>query len=286
MSKISCVIVSYNNGRYLKEAILSVLQQTFPVKEILVADDASTDGSRELVHAMTREYRSIKGIFREQNLGVAANRDLAIRQACGELVTTLDGDDLFLSRKVEAEYLALRSLGTNSAIAFSDICLATTQGEVYKRVDTSSFAQLNSKKMLRWLACRLGPIPRDMLLAKSVYLELNGMRHALATYEDWDFKIRLAARSGKWLYSGVDGVVYRQHPSGLSAGGPFAQFNAQRRILWDNKALLTERIGFAGFAEALLRIAPRVGLQTASRAMRMVRRASQHYMSGNDVGGI
>lgn len=100
MSTISCIIVSYNNGLFLKEAILSVVNQTLPVNEIIVADDGSTDGSRDLITSLAHEYSQIKPIFREKNLGVSINRDLAIRAAQSNLITTLDGDDCYSPKKL------------------------------------------------------------------------------------------------------------------------------------------------------------------------------------------
>ena len=101
--RISCVIVSYNNGDLLENAVMSVVKQTRPLDEIIIADDASADGSQDLIDALSHAFPNINPIIRERNLGVSANRDLAMREAHGDFVTYLDGDDHFLPTKIEAE---------------------------------------------------------------------------------------------------------------------------------------------------------------------------------------
>lgn len=95
MTTISCVITSYNNGKWLRQCVESVLAQSRQPEEIILADDCSTDGSRELIRSLADAHPTIKAVFRDANLGVAANRDLAIRAVSKDLVTTLDGDDFY-----------------------------------------------------------------------------------------------------------------------------------------------------------------------------------------------
>ena len=52
--RISCVIVSYNNGGFLRDAIMMVVEQTHPIDEIIIADDASTDQSQDLISSLAR----------------------------------------------------------------------------------------------------------------------------------------------------------------------------------------------------------------------------------------
>ena len=107
MAAVSCIITSFNNSLYIKEAIESVLSQTRVPDEIIVADDASTDGSRDIIQSIAVNNKLVKPVFREKNLGVAANRDLAICDARSDFITTLDGDDFYYQSKIEKEIAAL-----------------------------------------------------------------------------------------------------------------------------------------------------------------------------------
>ncbi|MEQ9553857.1 MAG: glycosyltransferase family 2 protein [Coleofasciculus sp. G3-WIS-01] len=257
MTTISCIIVNYNKEKFLKQAIMSVVNQTMAVAEVIVADDGSTDGSRELITSLAHEYSQIKPIFREKNLGVAANRDLAIRAAKGELITTLDGDDWYLPQKIEKEFLALQ--GSTEAIAFSDVQLVRSEDEPIVYWDNSDFAHLNTKERLRCLAHWSGSLIRDMLIPKKLYIEAGGMQHGSNLYEDWDLQIRLAAYPNQWKHSGILGVNYRKTDSGLSTtNSRLRHIQAQYQILMSNQELLKEHIGELDFWLAMVKLIVRV----------------------------
>ncbi|MGE0315521.1 MAG: glycosyltransferase family 2 protein [Lautropia sp.] len=103
--KLSVVLLSYNQKAFFREALESVLaQQTdFPF-EIVVCDDASTDGSVEMLQEYAQRHpRLIRPIYREKNLGQYWNYVDAHNQARGEYVAHLDGDDLFLPGKLQRQ---------------------------------------------------------------------------------------------------------------------------------------------------------------------------------------
>ena len=94
---ISVVITNYNYGRYLGEAIESVRAQTLPPAEIIVVDDGSTDGSREVI----ARYPDIVAVLKENGgQGSAFNAGLA--RATGDVVMFLDADDRLKPFALEA----------------------------------------------------------------------------------------------------------------------------------------------------------------------------------------
>lgn len=106
--KPSIIITSFNHRAYLIEAIESVLAQTLPPHEIIVADDASSDGSQEAIRAYEKRYPGlVKGVFQDKNAGIPKNRNAALRTVTGNYVGILDGDDLFLPHKLELQFKAL-----------------------------------------------------------------------------------------------------------------------------------------------------------------------------------
>ena len=238
--KIGCVIVSYNNGKLLEEAIMSVVTQTRPVDEIIVADDASTDGSRQLTEALSRSYPSIKPVFRERNLGVSANRDLAMRDSAGDFITWLDGDDCFLPTKIEAEADAIR--GRQDAIAFSDVRISHRNQNGAQEFAIADFSRLAASDRVRWLLGRARPAPRSLLIPKNVHLRIGGYNHALRTWEDWDYILRLAAQPLCWVHSGTVGTVY--HPGGgLSRQAPMEHMRDELRVLRLNHQMIRQQVG-------------------------------------------
>lgn len=242
---------------FLKDAIISVVKQTMQVDEIIVADDGSTDGSRDLITSLAHEYSQIKPIFRDKNLGVAVNRDLAIRAANSDLITTLDGDDWYSPQKIEREFLAIQK--NPGAIAYSDVRMSPQETEQGLCLDLAEISSLDRRQRLRWFVHNVVKIPRDMLLTKNLYLEAGGMRHNLDRYEDWEFKIRLAACPNQWTHSGIVGSNYRQTNSGLSKVSLLRHIQYQYQVLISNQELLQEYLGEQGFWLALAGIVIRTG---------------------------
>jgi glycosyltransferase involved in cell wall biosynthesis len=93
---ISCIVPVFNGERYLKEALDSILAQTYRPLQILVVDDGSTDRSAPLVASYGDQLRYLW----EPNAGQAAARNLGLGEARGEFVAFLDQDDLWHPEKL------------------------------------------------------------------------------------------------------------------------------------------------------------------------------------------
>lgn len=92
VSNISVVIPLYNKASEIELTLCSVLMQSLQPREIIVVDDGSTDGSAEIVERLATP---IVRLIRQQNQGVSAARNRAMREATGEWVALLDGDDMW-----------------------------------------------------------------------------------------------------------------------------------------------------------------------------------------------
>ncbi len=101
-ARISCIIPVYNAAPYLAEALDCVLAQTVPIDEIILVDDGSTDGSREVA----ARYSKHASLVSQENLGPAAARNHGLRLASGDLITFLDADDVWAVEKTERQLAA------------------------------------------------------------------------------------------------------------------------------------------------------------------------------------
>lgn len=97
-STVSAIISSRNQDGYIGEAVESVLAQSLPPGEILVADDASSDHTRTVLE---RYAGRITPLLHRNNLGRPASMNRAVEQARGDYVAFLDGDDMWMPRHVE-----------------------------------------------------------------------------------------------------------------------------------------------------------------------------------------
>ncbi len=105
MPKVSVVMTVYNSQKYLKEAIESILNQTFRDFEFIIVDDASTDQAAEII----RSYKDQRIILltNSRNLGQTKSLNIGIRRAQGQYIARMDADDICeLTRlQLQVEYL-------------------------------------------------------------------------------------------------------------------------------------------------------------------------------------
>lgn len=100
MKSVSVIIATYNSAAYLKEAVDSVLNQTYQDLEVVIVDDGSTDKTRSLVEGLQSQHpRRIQYIYQE-NQGPAPARNAGMRSAQGQYIAFLDADDIWLPDKL------------------------------------------------------------------------------------------------------------------------------------------------------------------------------------------
>lgn len=110
---ISVAIATYNGEKFIEEQLESILKQTYPVDEIIIRDDISSDNTASVIQAFIKN----KGIedkvdfkVNKKNLGYASNFMSALRQTKGEYVLFCDQDDIWLEDRVECMINALESI--------------------------------------------------------------------------------------------------------------------------------------------------------------------------------
>lgn len=221
------VVTSYNSGPLAVEAVLSCLQQTVPFDEIVVVDDCSTDDSADLLAELELRFAQVTLVRLDTNLGPAAARHIGITRAGTDFITQLDGDDLYWPTKLEGEARVLA--GDLARVAFSDVLLAESPTH-YALEDTAAFyGSATPEQIHARLLAREGMIPRDLTFARDSYFAAGGYDLTGSLYEDWEFKLRLAALPGhRWHRSaGFAGTVYNRSDPGLS----HADLDRQARAL-------------------------------------------------------
>ncbi|MAO01292.1 MAG: hypothetical protein CMN16_19790 [Roseovarius sp.] len=211
--RFGAVITCHNNQNTVADAVLSCLNQTLPFDEIVVVDDKSTDNSRQILAELETRYSNLRVLALPSNLGPSGARDLGIRELTTEFFTQLDGDDLYWPSKNAQEAAALA--GDESAVAFSDI-LVVRPGQSHVQ-SVAAYDGRTGAEAWTALMARTPQIPRDMTLSRKLYFEVGGYDMTRHLYEDWEFKLRLAARSRAWIRAqGTAGTVYNRLSPGLS----------------------------------------------------------------------
>jgi glycosyltransferase involved in cell wall biosynthesis len=104
LPKISVHIIAYNQKDYIGEAIDSALAQDYPNLEVVVADDASSDGTAEIIADYARNHPGrVIAVLNPKNLGITGNSNAGLRACSGEFIAFLGGDDILLPGKISAQ---------------------------------------------------------------------------------------------------------------------------------------------------------------------------------------
>ena len=99
--KVSVILCVYNEEKYVRQAIESILGQTLTDLELIIVNDGSTDGTQDIIESY-RDKR-IK-VINHENIGLGASRNKGLSAAEGDYVTFLDGDDWFSPEALEESY--------------------------------------------------------------------------------------------------------------------------------------------------------------------------------------
>jgi len=109
---VSIVLIFFNEQRFLPEAVASVFAQTFDSWELLLIDDGSSDGSSEMARGYAQAHPDrVRYLEHPEhaNRGMSATRNLGISSACGQYLSFLDADDVWLPRKLEQQVALIQA---------------------------------------------------------------------------------------------------------------------------------------------------------------------------------
>jgi glycosyltransferase involved in cell wall biosynthesis len=241
--KISVVIITYEFEKFIAECIESVLAQTLRPFEIIITDDNSTDNSWEIISEYARKHPEIRAYRHERNIGVPRNMNYAKSKVRGDLISWIDGDDGWLSRKLDLEWKALQE-NPEAKIAYSNVnsidesgnfIMTWYDGKGSPLPSGDVFIEVFSKRFFP----NLNSVFRNFLMYNSLldesHFDLN-----IESYWDWDEKIRLTANNAV-VYTGEILVEHRAHEGGISRDRNINYPKVLRQVYEKNLPLLEGR---------------------------------------------
>lgn len=204
---VSVVIVAYNKADTLADAINSVLEQTCRDFEVLVVDDGSTDDTAERVKVYGDKIRYLP----KKNGGTGSARNLGIARSQGRFVAFLDGDDLWLPRKLELQMMAFEREPGLAAVQCGAYCVDPSLKVIEKRLCAPA-----QDTLLDFLLFRNMPaFASCVVVRKEIFDRIGGFGTDLVILSDWDMCCRLA-RAGTLRSVPEPLVLYRQYPNNQS----------------------------------------------------------------------
>jgi glycosyltransferase involved in cell wall biosynthesis len=201
---VSIVVPSYNHDRYLGAAIDSILAQDYAPIELIVIDDGSTDGSRDVLARYGNRFHWEA----QDNKGQVATLNRGWTMSRGEIISYLSADDLLYPAAVSA---AVRHLGTNpdAVLSYSDFDLIDPESAVVRRVRTPEF---DYARMVTEFMCPPGPGAFWRRTAFHKAGLWNPAFHQMLDYEYW---LRLGVH-GRFVRIPEALAAYRVHPGSQS----------------------------------------------------------------------
>jgi len=150
MPKVSVIIPSYNHGKYISEAIQSVLDQTFKDFEILITDDGSTDNTIKKIKQFKDSRIKLFCFKKNQGAAIATNNNL--KHSKGKYIAMLNSDDVYMPNKLE-EQVHFLDLHNKILAVFSYAKIIDQDGKnsINKNHFYYSIFQQRNKNRFKWL---------------------------------------------------------------------------------------------------------------------------------------
>ncbi|MEN9326568.1 MAG: hypothetical protein RI943_989 [Bacteroidota bacterium] len=168
---VSVIIPFYNGAKFLKDSILSVINQKIDNLEIILVDDGSTDSSLEVINEIND---SRIRIIQQANSGAAEARNNGVRNAYGKFIAFLDADDVWVEDKLSSQFFAFAN-NTDVNMVFGQV------KEFYDISIQSSQRNLVPEKTF------VGYSPIALLISKSDFLKVGEFQSKwkVAEFIDW-----------------------------------------------------------------------------------------------------
>jgi glycosyltransferase involved in cell wall biosynthesis len=214
--KVSVVIPVHNCERYVREAIDSVLNQTYKDVEVIVINDGSTDKTEE----MLREYGDKIGWKSQENKGQASAVNEGFRMAKGEYIAYLDADDVCLPERFDNQVRYLDDHG-DVGLVYSDCYQIDEYGKIVRTI--------RSRPHDKFVLLQGNYVARSAVMHRRECLNAVGLfDESITGDDDWDMWIRISEEFGMG-YIGKPLMGYRVHGANISLMRP-ARLSRGRRM--------------------------------------------------------
>lgn len=205
---VTIVIPSYNAGTYLREAVDSVLAQSYANVELIVLDDGSTDDTPAILSSYGERFHWES----HTNRGQSATLNKGWAMANGEIISYLSADDALVPEAVEVA-VALLNQQPEVVMAYGDYLLIDKQGRPLQKVSAPEF---NYKKMVAEIEVQPGP---GVFFRKEVFDRIGGWDQTLRQIPDFEYWLRLGL-CGDFVRIPKELALYRVHDDSQSFAIP------------------------------------------------------------------
>lgn len=218
---VSVICLSYNHERFVKEAIRSVLNQTYKNIEIIVVDDASNDSSQKVIRKLVVEFPAIQFLPIEKNVGNCKAFNLGFALSKGDFIIDFATDDAMMIDRIAKQIDRFQSLPQDVGIVFTDANYVNEEGKFLRQHYAYLFRNGLLKEVPQGdvyakILSRYFIASPTMMVRRGVFEEIVGYDETLA-YEDFDFWVR-SSRSFKYFFLNESLTKIRRVGNSMSTG--------------------------------------------------------------------
>jgi len=207
---ISVLMPVYNGERFLREAIESILNQTFTDFEFIIVDDGSTDNTWQILQGYAASEPRIVLVRNETNLGLARSRNRILGRARGEYIAVMDADDVSLPERLSTQ-VAFLDESPEVGVVGCAIHVIDADGSSIRIVHYPTMHSL-----LLWALCFHTPFAQPSVVMRRAAVErVGGYDTSFPPAEDRDLWQRLSSVTHLANLPEVY-LLYRQHPDQVS----------------------------------------------------------------------
>ena len=218
---VSVIIPLFNRRAYIEETIESALGQTYERIEVIVVDDGSTDGGRELVASKYANRVQLISHENTANKGQSASLNSGLASAKGEFIAFLDSDDYFFATKIVEQVAYLQQNNDVGLVYSNGIAIDDRGAKLYDIYEDSHKEGNNPSDVL--LDCYFF-VPTNSLIRRTILDRVGGFNENLRAGQDHDMAIRIAETT-KLGYLAKHAFAYRRHADSISAKKASVRWN-------------------------------------------------------------
>jgi len=220
--KISVIIPAYNAEQYIRTAIESCLSQTYAPCEIIVVDDASTDGTASVAESFKSLVRAIR---LTENSGVSVARNRGVQASTGDWIAFLDADDWFLSEKLERQRRCA-SENEHAVLIYTGFRVIDVNGS------ESEGKFFSPGELLPTLRYRGRFHLSSVILRRDAFDSVGGFDASLRVHQDWELWLRIVARySVESLAAIREPLVFYRRVVGSLSSSAMRYFQVRKSIM-------------------------------------------------------
>lgn len=185
---VSIICLCYNHEKFLAEALLSVISQDYPNKEILVVDDRSSDHSVAEIEKIVAQYPEVNFVRNTVNMGNCASFNAAFTRSKGDYIIDFATDDVMMPGMITKQVEKFQSLSSAYGVVYSDAEVISEEGKYlgYHHKGTKRESFHPEGDIFKFVLQRYFICPPTMMMRRTV-LERSGGYDASLAYEDFNF---------------------------------------------------------------------------------------------------